>query len=521
MRIAVLYTGGTIGCVGDPLEPLEVGRFREAFEANLMPVLRREHPDLSVGYLSFGAAHDSTNLQPRDWCKMASEVLAAYELWDAFLILHGTDTLAYSASALSFLLTGLDRSGFPDAVLSKPVVVTGSQRPLFRIGGQGRLGLEFNTDAFQNVCGAVAAAHTGLPEVCLYFHGRLLRGNRTAKTNASRFDAFSSPNYPALGQAGVDLRLDNEAILALPPTPEVSLDAPAARARLRSQLDHLTRHVDATRVMPFLAFPAPYDDRSEPNTSVLADLLDACLARGVHGLVLAAYGEGNFPSGNPRQPSRGAVYRALEAASRSGVILLDCSQVLAGVVDAGAYASGSWLREVGAVGGYDMTGEAALAKLVYLHALRDHDGRGWDRATIERLMRTNLAGEIMDIDRLDSRGRALLSADESICALDGTARLRNEPERGPVLRDAAGRVLWAALAQPGQADLPGRLALRGDGNLVFYDASNTVRWSSDTATEARPASMLILSGASDPGGISLGIYDYARGRVLRTLFGAG
>jgi len=522
MRLAVLYTGGTIGSVGTPLGPLSDRAFQEAFQANLTPILESEYTELEIGFIPFGTAVlDSTNLRPSDWCKMAGEILTRYRDYEAFVVLHGTDTMAYSASALSFLMTGLHRNGYPNAVLSKPVIFTGSQVPLFyRADSSERLSLRFNTDAYQNVCGAVAAAHSGAPEVCLYFGNALFRGNRTRKTNASEFDAFSSPNYPRLGETGVSFELFNERVLHLPTTESISLESDGARERLSRQLDFIATHIDSCRVMPFLAFPAPYGETEDGAMSVLAELLSACVARKLDGVVLQSYGEGNFPSGNPDRPEEGAVFEALRDADAAGTILIDNTQVLSGVVNGSSYASGSWLSGVGVVGAYDMTPIAALTKLIYLKTLSRYGDNGWDQDAIKRLMQTNVIGEIMDVNRLDARGERFLAPDASIHALDGTASMVNDPDLGPVLRDRAGALLWAALSDPSGADMPGRLYMQGDGNAVFYDASNIVRWSSDTASTSFATSMLVLDGASSPFGLSLYVYDYARQAIEKTLFRA-
>jgi len=528
LKLAILYTGGTIGSVGNPLKPLTSEQFEGAFEKLMKPILQSRYPDLKLGYITFDTLPDgttvtldSTNLQPSDWCKMAKDILPVYPEHDAFLILHGTDTMAYTASALSFLFTGLQPDGFPNAVLSKPVVITGSQVPLF-YKENDTLTLRFDTDAFQNVCGSVSAATTGVPEVCLFFHNTLFRGNRTAKTNASELDAFSSPNYPALGEAGIDFRLANDEVLHLPTTPAISLESDGARARLSAQLAHLTANIPRTRAMPFLAFPATYTlpgpDKKKPATAYLAALLTAALDQDLQGLVLESYGEGNFPSGDPDDATAGAIYQVLDKAHEKGVVIVDNTQVLAGIVNANAYASGSWLASVGAVGAFDMTPIASYAKLLYLLTLRDYQDNNWQQSDVERLMQTNVTGEIMDVNRLDTRGRWFLGAEESINALDGTATLINDPDLGPVLKDSSGKTLWQALSSPPAEGLPGRLYMQGDGNLVLYGSSNTVLWASGTPSASEATSMLILDGSTAPGGLRLYVYNYAQGIVSKTLF---
>lgn len=525
MNLGILYTGGTIGSFGDPLHPLNNQDFTDAFNAAMTPVLQSQYSDLAIGFIEFdpqGTTLDSTNLQPSDWCKMANDILPVYTEYDAFLILHGTDTMAFSASALSFLFTGLQANGFPNAVLSKPIVITGSQVPLFHGNNPKAPLLRFDTDAFQNVCGSVAAAYTGAPEVCLFFHNTLFRGNRTAKTNASEFDAFSSPNYPALGEAGIEFYLENNNVLHLPTTQAISLESQGARTALNAQLAYLTKNISAAKAMPFLALPAAYtvEDKNKgtPATSFLADLLSASLGQGLQGLVLESYGEGNFPSGDPTTASDGAIYKVLDAANESGVVIVDNTQVLAGIVNANAYASGSWLADVGAAGAFDMTPIASYCKLLYLLTLAGYQDNGWTQADVKRLMLTNITGEIMDVNRLDTRGEWYLGQGESISALDGSATLTNDAVNGLRLVNNSdpSTVLWPNGVPP--EGLTGRLYMQGDGNLVLYGPSNKTLWASGTTYQTEATSMLLLDGASEPNGLRLYIYNYAQGVVSKVFY---
>jgi len=520
MNIGILYTGGTIGSVGEPLAPLSEERFAASFLKKLAPVVQERYPACIMQFIPFGLSIDSTNVQPKDWCSMAQAVLDNYMEFDAFIILHGTDTMAWSASALSFLLTGLNSDGYPNAVLSRPVVFTGAQLPLFK-ESDGELNLLFNTDAFQNVCGAFAAALAGVQEVCLYFNDNLYRGNRTVKTSASDFSAFLSPNFPPLGSNGTEFFLQNDHIQHLPATASISLDDSSARALLREQLNYITENISDTTVMPFLAFPATYSSSENGNDFFLNSLLEVSLAQGVEGLILQAYGEGNFPSGNPENPHQGALFKTLKNAHNSGTLLIDCSQVLNGVVDSQSYAAGSWLGDTGAIGAFDMTPVAVMTKMTYLLTLRDYADFNWDQRTLERLMLTNLIGEIMDVNRLDTRGKEFLAPGESIVSLDGSVSLLNHRSLGPILlRNADKEILWSALNEP-DGSMPGRLYMQADGNLVFYDGSNTALYESDTAQTSDATSMLVLDGISSGIGIRLYLYNYARGELSRVLFQEG
>ncbi len=372
VQIALINTGGTISCVGSPLAPMSAEAFATACQEHINPIVQQQYPDLVITYLtnvqfpeSSTGTLDSTNLQPTDWCIMAAAILATYPQYDGWVILHGTDSMDFTGTALPFLLSSFSPEGIPTAVLSKPVIITGSQVPLFfQANAQSPLTLNYNTDAFQNLCGSIAAAQSGVPEVCIYFQNCLYRGNRSVKTNASEFNAFSSPNYPALAEYGIALTVDLENVLPGPVSDEVSLDNPSVLSAAVAQLTYVTQNIDSWPVMQFNAFPAYYT--MTPPGGVLANLINGLVAQGIKGLILESYGEGNFPSGNPDTPNLGAAYQALDAANNAGVVIVDCTQVLSGVVNDSAYAAGAWLPAVGALSPADMTPMAALAKLMIL-----------------------------------------------------------------------------------------------------------------------------------------------------------
>ncbi len=397
MDICIINTGGTISCVGDPLAPMSAPDFAANARRLLDPILLAMFPGLALTWetgLAFpGSATgtlDSTNLQPRDWCLIAGYILDHYDRFDGFVLLHGTDTMDFTGSALPFLLNAFDAQGAPAALLSKPVIVTGSQVPMFQRGTPDTL--RFNTDAFQNLCGAVACARQGVAETCVYFDARLFRGNRVLKVNASDFCAFDSPNFEPIGQYGITLALDRARILPGPSGAAPSLAKPAVRAAARARLDAIAAAIDGCPVMPFNAFPAAYD--ASGGGAPIAALIDACVATGIRGMILQSYGEGNFPSGNPDCPADGAVYRALQAAGRAGVVIVDSTQVIAGRMTTSAYASGAWLPDIGAVSAGDMTPVAALAKLTILLAAAAHEGGA--RSDVERLFQRDLCGEVTE-----------------------------------------------------------------------------------------------------------------------------
>lgn len=519
-NICIINTGGTISCYHDPLEPMSAKEFGDAAQRLVDPIISERFPDTTLTYetaLEFPESTtrtlDSTNLQPSDWCRMASFVLDNYDAYDGFVILHGTDSMDFTGSALPFLLNCVDERGIGTAVLSKPVIITGSQVPMFYqtpssvTPNPSPLQLNFNTDAFQNFCGAVACARLGIPEVGVYFDSNLFRGNRVLKVNASEFRAFDSPNYPALATYGIELDLETTNMLPGPVDEGVSLSNPVARKEAQAQLAAVTASIDANPVMQFNAFPAAYSQTA--GTAVIASLIDACVGQGIKGLVLESYGEGNFPSGNPDTPKSGAIYKALQRADAAGVVLLDATQVIAGTVNDAAYASGAWLPEAGALSSADMTPMAGFAKLTILLAAAAHNG--WSNATIKQLLELNLQGEMLNVSRLDSRTDWELAPGQSISALDGSAILRNDPNAGVqlVTRKA---VLWSPVPQP--APSLQRLIVRNDGDVVIYDDAYNVLWHSNTSTPAGASSQLALVGSAFAGAatpLSMRLYDYQNG----------
>lgn len=528
MNVYVINTGGTISCTGDPLAPMSAAQFAAACEQILNPIIKQQFPDLQLTYVtdltfpeSSTGTLDSTNLQPTDWCLMASYILDHYAQCDGWIVLHGTDSMDFTGTALPFLLSSFSAQGYPTATLSKPVIITGSQVPMFYEDPQtSQLSLNFNTDAFQNFCGAVASAQSGVPEVCIYFENHLYRGNRSLKTNASEFNAFSSPNYPALGEYGITFRLNFENVLPPPVSYNVSLDNPSALAAAVAQLAYVQANINNYPVMQFNAFPAWYQFNDSKGTSsgLLASLINACAGQGIRGLILESYGEGNFPSGNPDTPSQGATYQALYNANAKGIVIVDCTQVIEGVVNDNAYAAGAWLPAVGALNPADMTPMAAFAKLMILLTAAAYPGNNWSAAAVKRLFQLNLLGEMMEVSRLDSRTNSVLMAGQSLTALDGSATLTNDPAAGPVLKKSDGTLLWSAVANPPAAQMPGRLVMQNDGNLVFYGRYNSPVWATNTGVPNGASSMLVLGGAASDGSLTLTVYDYSGGAITSTLY---
>ncbi len=332
-RVYIVYTGGTIG-----MQPTAEGYAPApgylAAQLAAMPELRdAAMPDYTIH--EYDPLLDSSNMTPADWLKIARDIAAHYADYDGFVVLHGTDTMAYTASALPFMLQGL----------AKPVILTGSQLPLW----------EVRNDARENLITVMQiAANYAIPEVCLYFGDKLLRGCRAVKVNAVGFDAFDSPNYPPLGTVGIHIDVHWEHILP-PPAPGLLGVQPIGAA-----------HVGTLRLFP----------------GMTADFITNVLRPPLQGLVLETYGVGNGPVNNR------AFMAALEDAIARGVVIVDCTQCLKGTVDLEGYATGSALARIGVVSGYDMTVEAALAKLFYLFS------RESDVSIIKQQMQVDLRGEL-------------------------------------------------------------------------------------------------------------------------------
>lgn len=308
-RVLVIYTGGTIGMVpsADGYRP------EPDFAARLSCALgERDLPEFEL--LEFDRLIDSASLRPADWEPIARVLRDRWDDYGGFVVLHGTDTLAYTASALSFMLPQQD----------KPVILTGSQIPL----SQSR------NDALDNLLTALLlASRPDLAEVCICFNGRLLRGNRSRKVKSSGLAAFDSPNCPWLGEVGIDIRLSPE---CLPPEP-VRFEIPSC---------------DPEAVVLLMAYPG----------MPLRLLREALAPEAVRGLVLLTYGVGN-----PPETDGGLLDELARAAARDQVVvnLTQCQQ---GAVTQGAYATGALLNRVGVVPGLDLTPEAAFAKLHHLIA---------------------------------------------------------------------------------------------------------------------------------------------------------
>lgn len=337
-KVLLIYTGGTIGMGKNPetgvLEPLDFNHL-----ISCMPELSMLKTRIEI--YQFTQPIDSSDMSPRLWSQLVRIIYERYNNYDGFVILHGTDTMAYTASALSFMLENL----------TKPVILTGSQLPINQLRTDGKENL---ITSIEIASAAYKDGRAIVPEVCIYFSGKLLRGNRTTKTSADGFNAFDSFNFPHLAEAGVNIIYNEEHILK----PDFN----------KMMIPHTA--IDPN-VVVFSLFPGLQE-------RIIHHLLEAPELRSI---VMRSFGSGNAPK-------KTWLMKSLQQASLRGVTIVNISQCLAGCVEMNRYDTGYRLKSTGVLSGYDSTVECAVTKLMCLQA------RYTDNKLVRNHMNKSICGEI-------------------------------------------------------------------------------------------------------------------------------
>lgn len=330
-RIYIAYTGGTIGMFKSKNGFIPKAGFMKSYLESLSELQRPEMPSFYLH--EYTPLIDSSDMSPKDWQRIANDIKINYDNFDGFIILHGTDTMAYTASALSFMLKNLD----------KPVIITGSQIPISALRSDGQANL---------LNALYIAAYHPIHEVCLFFNNTLLRGNRSTKSRADGFNAFSSPNIQPILEVGINIKHNHIKPIKSP------------------NGSFCINNITPQPIGVVMLYPG-----------ISVDIFRNVLQQPVNALILLTFGVGNAP----QSPE---LLKELTYANQRGIILLNLTQCLSGKVDMEGYATGNALANVGVLSGFDMTIEAALAKLHFLLS------QNLNNQEIKSLLQKDLCGEL-------------------------------------------------------------------------------------------------------------------------------
>lgn len=342
-KVLLIYTGGTIGMMQDAktgqLKPFDFKHLTEQ-----IPELNKF--DVTLSAVSFDKPIDSSDMQPSVWVEIAKMIEKNYDKVDGFVVLHGSDTMSFTASALSFMLENLN----------KPVILTGSQLPIGMIRTDGKENLITAIEiaaAKESRPSGQAGSKTIISEVCIYFEYQLYRGNRTHKFNSEHFQAFQSANYPVLAEAGVHIKYNFSAIKK-------------AKSKKLKVYTTLNPNIAILKMFP----------------GITQNVVEAILnAKNIKAIILETFGSGNAST-------QKWFIDALKKAIDKGVVILNVTQCNAGKVEQGKYATSAAFKKIGVIGGSDITTEAAVAKLMFVL------GTTADKKEIEKLLKSDLRGEI-------------------------------------------------------------------------------------------------------------------------------
>lgn len=330
-KICIIYTGGTIGMKDTEFGYAPIPGYMEETLRSMPEFNLSEMPEYD--FIEYNPLLDSSNITVENWNQIGRDIKEHYREYDGFVVMHGTDTMAYTASALSFMLQGL----------AKPVILTGSQIPLCKV----------RSDARDNLITAMlVAAEHNIPEVCICFGGKIIRGNRATKVSSDRMLAFDSPNYEPLAEAGVNINVH-----------EKNVRKAGAELNFWPFRDS---QIAVLKIFPGIQF----------------EIFENIMTEKLKGIVLEAFGAGNIPQKD------GALIRMLHKAKENGTYIIVCTQCHRGAATIGQYETSRELAEAGAVCGFDMTVEAAVTKLYYLLS------RDYEPKEIGQLIESDIRGEL-------------------------------------------------------------------------------------------------------------------------------